>query len=106
MFIEMLLPMKTVPIFVFIAAIVPKKIKKDQNNLHYCLEDGNSITYFCDPASNQKDNCALYDSAKLLENDMLKSLVSDLGGKTFSYVDIRPNAKAHTNIVTKKHRKD
>ena len=41
-----------------------------------------------------------------LQKDQLKSWLSDLGGTVFSSVNHRPNAKAHTVVITKRHIED
>ena len=38
-----------------------------------------------------------------LQKNQLKSWLSDLGGTVFSSVNPRPNSKAHTVIMTKRH---
>ena len=37
---------------------------------------------------------------------MLKALVSDLGGPVYTFSEVRPNAKGHCVLTTKRHIKD
>jgi len=52
------------------------------------------------------------DTVKVLNDkaddgkSLLKALVTDLGNSVFTYSEIRPNAKGHCVLVTKKHNKD
>ena len=54
---------------------------------------------------NQLDikDCILCDRVKSHGDEILKSWVSGLRGSIFSYADIRPNAKAHCILTTKRH---
>ena len=55
--------------------------------------------------------CVMYDTVKVLNNNaddgksLLKALVTGLGNSVSTYSEIRPNAKGHCVLVSKKHNK-
>ena len=61
---------------------------------------------------NAQPACVTCDTVKVLKDraddgkPLLNALETDLGNSVFTYSEIRPNAKEHCVLVTKKHNKD
>ena len=81
------------------------KIEKGNQSTLFTFNLDNTPNYAC-LKSDCKEACLGCGSVVLHEKGLYDCYVSDLGGSFFTFANIRPNAKAHYVMSSKKHIKD